>query len=69
MSLKPEAFPSIPVETRRVARAAFPNGSLCLRLRDALGQVFRDADFADLYPASGQPAYAPWRLALIVILQ
>jgi len=69
MSLKPEAFPSIPAETRRVARAAFPNGSLCLRLRDTLGPIFNDTDFADLYPACGQPGYAPWRLALIVILQ
>jgi len=69
MSLQPEAFPSIPTGTRRVARAAFPNGSLCLRLRDALGPIFNDADFADLYPACGQLAYARWRLALIVILQ
>lgn len=69
MSLRPEAFPSIPSTTQRVARRAFPNGSLCLRLRDAVGPIFNDGDFADLYPACGQPAYAPWRLALVVILQ
>jgi transposase len=38
-------------------------------LRDQLGAVFADADFADLYPRLGQPAYAPWRLALITLLQ
>lgn len=69
MSLKSGSLPSIPSTTRRVARRAFPNGSLSLRLRDALGPIFNDEDFADLYPACGQPAYAPWRLALVVILQ
>jgi transposase len=38
-------------------------------LRDRLGAVFADADFADLYPRLGQPAYAPWRLALVTLLQ
>ena len=28
-----------------------------------------DAGFADLYPKRGQPAYAPWRLALVTVLQ
>ena len=28
-----------------------------------------DADFADLYPKLGQPAYAPWRLALVTLMQ
>ena len=29
----------------------------------------QDTDFADLYPRRGQPAFTPWRLALITILQ
>lgn len=69
MSLKPGVLPSIPPETKRVARAAFPKGCLCLRLRDTLGPIFSDDDFVELYPDCGQPAYAPWRLALIIILQ
>ena len=28
-----------------------------------------DADFADLYPKLGQPAYVPWRLALVALMQ
>ena len=31
--------------------------------------MFDDAGFADLYPKRGQPAYAPWRLALVTLLQ
>jgi transposase len=38
-------------------------------LRDRLGTVFADTDFADLYPRLGQPAYAPWRLALVTVMQ
>ena len=34
-----------------------------------LGTFFTDDQFADLYPADGQPAYAPWRLALVSIMQ
>lgn len=38
-------------------------------LRDDLGAVFADADFADLYPRLSQPAYAPWRLTLVTLRQ
>ena len=70
MSLRPQQpLPLVPDDTARVARAAFPRGNPYLMLRDRLGAVFADADFADLYPRLGQPAYAPWRLALITLLQ
>ena len=69
MSLKPRLVPDVPELTARVARAAFPKGNPYLRLRDALGPVFRDADFADLYPRRGQPALPPWKLALVTVLQ
>src|SRR5262245_62024424 len=69
MSLQPKPIPPVPHETVRVARAAFPKGNPYLRLRDELGTIFRDDDFADLYPRRGQPALAPWRLALITVLQ
>ena len=38
-------------------------------LRDWLGAMFEDAVCADLYPRLGQPAYAPWRLALVTLMQ
>lgn len=69
MSLRPQAPPAVPEETRRVARAAFPKGTLCLRIADALGPVYQDSQFAALFPRRGQPAEAPGRLALAVALQ
>src|ERR671933_2077960 len=62
-------LPPVPDDTGRVARAAFRRGNPYLLLRDRLGAVFADADFADLYPTLGQPAYAPWRLALVTLMQ
>lgn len=69
MSLQPRPVPPIPEQTARIARAAFPKGNPYIRLRDELGTIFGDDDFLDLYPRRGQPALAPWRLALVTILQ
>jgi transposase len=69
VSLKPSLVPDVPELTARVARAAFPKGNPYLRLRDELGPVFRDGDFAGLYPRRGQPALPPWKLALVTVLQ
>jgi len=69
MSLCPQPIPPVPEDTTRVARAAFRRGNACLVLRDRLGTLFTDADFADLYPKRGQPAYASWRLALVTLMQ
>jgi transposase len=69
LSLQPRPTPHVPDDTARVARAAFPKGNPYLRLRDELGTVFGDDDFADLYPRRGQPALPPWRLALVTVLQ
>jgi transposase len=59
----------VPEETARVARAAFPKGNPLLVLRDDLGLFYTDARFAALFPPQGRPAAAPWRLALVVVLQ
>lgn len=69
MSLKPQAICPVPPETVRVARAAYPKGNIYLHLRDTLGRISTDEDFADLYPKDGQPAEAPWRLALVSVMQ
>src|SRR3954462_13741548 len=69
MSLRPEPLGPIPAETARVARAAFPKGHPCLRLRDELGPIYDDARFAALFPSRGRPVEAPWRLALVTVLQ
>lgn len=47
-----------------------PKGTLAMHLRDALGPIYQDEDFADLYAKKwGRPAHAPWRLALVTVLQ
>ncbi len=67
--LRPQAIEAIPVDTARVAEAAFRKGTTVMRLRDVFGTLFKDEDFTDLFPARGQPALAPWRLALVTIFQ
>jgi transposase len=69
MSLYPHVIEPVPDETARVARAAFPKGSPYLTLRDHLGTIFQDDDFAALFPAWGYPGLPPWRLALVTLMQ
>jgi transposase len=40
-----------------------------MQLRDTLGTIYTDEQFADLFPTHGQPAEAPWRLALVTVFQ
>src|SRR5438552_17257953 len=69
MSLR--AFPDspIPEETIRVAHAAFPKGNRYMQMHDALGSIYSDGQFAALFSQTGQPAEAPARLALVLVLQ
>ncbi|WP_078866217.1 IS1182-like element ISSdi1 family transposase, partial [Streptomyces rimosus] len=69
MSMRPSGPGEIPAETVRVARAAFAKGSLAIRVRDELGPMFRDEDFADLFASRGRPAWSPAGLALVSVLQ
>jgi transposase len=69
MSLKPQPVCPVPQETARVARAAYPKGNVSMHMRDVLGSMYTDEDFADLFPKEGQPAEAPWRLAVVTVLQ
>ena len=66
--LRPMPSAPVPPETARVARAAFPKGHRSRRLADELDTLFTEALFTTLFPASGQPALAPWRLGLVTIL-
>lgn len=69
MSLQPQPIDPIPAETARVARAAFPKGNPYMRMRDELGVFYQDETFAALFPARGQSAESPWRVALVLVLQ
>jgi transposase len=59
----------IPGATLRVAKAAFPNGCLAMRVRDELGELFADKDFVELFATRGRPGFSPARLALVSVLQ
>jgi transposase len=69
MSLNPQPICPVPEETARIARAAYPKGNVYMQMRDALGSIYQDQIFAHLFPRCGQPAEAPWRLALVTIMQ
>ncbi len=40
-----------------------------MQLRDELGTVYTDEQFATLYPQGGQFAEQPWRIALLLVMQ
>jgi transposase len=69
MSLHPTDEMALAEETVRVAQAAFPKGSVYMRMRDALGPIYTDEAFAALFPSRGRPAESPARLALVTIMQ
>ena len=69
MSMNPEPIRPVPEETARVARAAFPKGNVYIEMHDVLGSVYKDEDFAKLFEVRGRPAVAPWRLALVTVMQ
>jgi transposase len=52
-----------------VVRAAFPKGTLAIRVREVLGPVFDDAAFSEGFPSRGRPAISPGALALVSVLQ
>jgi transposase len=69
MSLKPEPIPSVPEPTARLAHIVCPKGNVCLWISEELSAVFQDELFDSFFPRRGQPAEAPWRLAVVTVLQ
>jgi transposase len=67
MSMHPQPIGPVPQDTPRVARAAFPKGTTYIHMRDVLGAIYDDEDFAQLFEVRGRPAIAPWRLALVTV--
>jgi transposase len=59
----------IPEETARVASAAFAKGNVYMRMRDELGILYKDSEFAPLFATGGRPAEAPGRLAFALVIQ
>src|SRR6185503_18822828 len=69
MSLQPKLDYTVPEQTARIAKAAFPKATLCMKIYDQLGTIFSDQDFVEIFARRGQRAQAPFRLALVTILQ
>ncbi len=69
MALPDPAAMEIPAETVALARAAGPKGTVPMQIRDALGPIYTDAQFADLFAWQGRPAESPARLTLVSMFQ
>ena len=69
MSLPLPESTTIPEETAQLARTICPKGTLYMHIRDQLGIIYENQWFAPLFSTKGQPAEAPWRLALVCIFQ
>jgi transposase len=69
MTLHSRYVPDVPEATVKVAQAAFRKGNPYMQMRDELGTLFTDEQFADLFPNVGQLAESPWRLALVTVMQ
>ena len=68
MSMQPKPWPVVPAETARVAKKAFPKGSLAVRIRDELGGWYDDEAFAAAYGVRGRPGISPAQLAMVTVL-
>ncbi len=69
MSMHTEDGNGVPEETARVARAAFPKGNPYLTIRDELGTIYSNQEFAELFSKTGQPGESPLVLMLVTVLQ
>jgi transposase len=69
MTVRPTPSTPVPEETARVAHAAVPSGNIYMQMRDVLGSIYRDEQFADLFARRGRPVAPPWRLALVTVMQ
>jgi transposase len=69
MSVQPRPWPEVPEQTVVVARAAFPKGTLAMRVRDELPGLFADEQFASAFGVRGKPGISPGQLALVTVLQ
>jgi transposase len=69
MSVQPRPWPEVPEQTAAVARAAFPKGTLAMRVRDELPGLFADEQFVSAFGVRGKPGISPEQLALVTVLQ
>lgn len=72
MSMQPRPWPEPVEEVARAVRAMYRGRRqvpLPVRVRDELGELFADAEFAVAFGTEGRPGWSPGRLALVSVLQ
>ena len=69
MSLKPQAPRVMPIEMEQLGVILMGADNPYRLVGDQLYEKYHEADFADLYPAEGQPALTPVDLAFVTIFQ
>jgi len=71
MSVQPRSWPEPAPEVAAGVRAAYRRREppLPVAVRDRLGEVFPDAEFAPGFGVRGRPGWSPGRLALVTVLQ
>ena len=67
--MHPQPIGHVPEDTTRIVKAAFPKGNVYIEMRNVLGTIYEDEDFAELFEVRGHPAIAPWRLAMVTVMQ
>ena len=69
VSMNPRRLPEVPVSTVRVAKAVFTRPTLPMRIRDDLGELFNDEQFAAAFATRGRPGLSPGQQAMVTVLQ
>ncbi len=70
--MRPRSWPEPAPEVARAIAAMYRGkrqSPLPVRVRDELGELFADAQFAGAFGAEGKPGWSPGRLALITVFQ
>ena len=71
MSLQPRPWPEPADEIATAVRVMYAGrrAPLPVVIRDELGEVFADEEFAEAFADRGTPGWSPGRLALVTALQ
>ena len=69
MSMRSMRKHGVPEATAQLAQVVFPKGNIYMAMHDELEGFYEDDQFADLFGVRGHPAEAPWRMALLTVIQ
>ncbi len=72
VSVQPRPWPEPSPEIAAAVGAMYGRGRevpLAVRVRDRLGELFSDTEFAGAFGQRGKPGWSPGRLALVTVLQ